>query len=76
MKAKHVKFTVEFDVLIKDETATMNEAGYEDIRQYILRCVSQQRFYFVRGEQGSHYMRTKNISVTNEVTDVNVPVEL
>lgn len=72
MKAKHVKFTVEFDVPIKDAAATMNETAYNDIYEYIHRCVNYQRFYFVRGDLPSHYMRTRNISIVKEITDTDI----
>lgn len=68
MKAKHVKYTVEFDIPIKLEDSTMNPMAYTFITSLIEQAVKTQIFYFKKDGLPPYTMRAKNINITYDTS--------
>ena len=68
MKAKHIKYTVEFDVPIKIEDTKMNPNAYDMITALMEQSIKTQLFYFTKDGVQPHSVRAKNIKVSYETT--------
>jgi hypothetical protein len=68
MKAKHIKYTVEFDVPIKIEDTKMNPNAYDMITALMEQSIKTQLFYFTKDGVPPHSVRAKNIKVSYETT--------
>jgi len=68
MKAKHIKYTVEFDVPIKIEDTKMNPNAYDMITALMEQSIKTQLFYFTKPGIPPHSVKAKNIKVSHETS--------
>jgi len=66
MKAKHIKYTVEFDVPVKIEDANMNVNAYNMITALMEQSIKTQLFYFTKEGVPPHSVRAKNIKISHD----------